>query len=125
MANHTAGVNWWSCQGQFTPMPSPFPIFPHYGPWTADPDNLKLTHKDGHIIDLSLCRNSARMLYYIYTTFNAKWATATDIYHLIQALDDIFYPLNMICPGGSPRTASHGHLLGLLSRLQKAKENWP
>src|SRR4051794_26104992 len=70
----------------------------NWGNWIYDAETLVLRHKTRHYeMDLEQCATSGQTLDRIFQICGKSWATAEDLGHLIQALDDLLKPQANLC----------------------------
>lgn len=83
-----------------------------YGRWTYNHQDYNLVFGRGlYTVNLTLIRSSAAMLEAIFEIHSQSWATAMVVEDFLDALEEIFTPLDTLCPNGEDKRLPQDFLL--------------
>lgn len=76
-----------------------------WGNWEYNAETFVLwNEKTSYEVDLERCSTSAEMLDWIFQVAGKAWATADELGHLVEALDDTLHPQGTLCGFGKGKT---------------------
>lgn len=93
-----------------------------WGNWTLNQEDGYLEHENGYEISLSSCRTPAQLLDWIFQVRPKNWVDPSEMYNLLEAIDEIIAPQSRLCSNGRPKELTSEQMQELVDNVEHRRE---